>query len=116
MLTYVAEHEVDYVIVHKIDRLARNRADDARLTDRIRDAGARLVSTTEPISDSPDGRLLHGIMAAIAEFYAHNLSLEVSKGMRQKVSQGGTVGRAESNGRSNALMNRSGADDEGVSC
>lgn len=94
MLTYVAEHKVDYVIVHKLDRLARSRADDVALTEQIRSAGARLVSTTEAISDTPDGRLLHGIMAAIAEFYSHNLSLEVTKGMRQKVTQGGTPGRA----------------------
>lgn len=94
MLTYVAEHRVDFVVVHKLDRLARNRADDVRLTQALRDAGSRLVSTTEAISDSPDGRLMHGIMAAIAEFYSHNLSLEVTKGMRQKAKQGGTVGRA----------------------
>lgn len=80
MLTYVAEHRVDYVIVNKLDRLARNRADDVLLTEQIRATEARLVSTTEAISESPDGRLLHGIMAAIAEFYSHNLSLEVKKG------------------------------------
>ncbi len=94
MLKYVDNHEVDYVIVHKVDRLARNRGDDAQITEILRLAGARLASTTEGIDSTPNGRLLHGIMASIAEFYSQNLAAEVMKGMRQKAIQGGTVGRA----------------------
>ncbi len=94
MLGYVQSHAVDLVIVHKIDRLARNRADDANLTNTIHRSGARLVSSIEAIDVTPSGRLLHGIMASIAEFYSQNLATEVKKGMRQKVLQGGSVGRA----------------------
>ncbi len=94
MLTYIQDRPVDFVIVHKIDRLARNRADDAAITKTIQGAGAYLVSTTEAISTTPSGRLLHGIMASIAEFYSQNLATEVMKGMRQKAIQGGTPGRA----------------------
>ncbi len=94
MLDYVQTHVVDLVIVHKVDRLARNRADDANLTNAIHASGARLVSSTEAIDVTPSGRLLHGIMASIAEFYSQNLATEVKKGMRQKVLQGGSVGRA----------------------
>src|SRR5947207_15925364 len=35
--------DVDYVIVHKVDRLARNRRDDVDIDLVIRAAGARLV-------------------------------------------------------------------------
>ncbi|MDF1487492.1 recombinase family protein [Tessaracoccus caeni] len=94
MLEYIQDRPVDFVIVHKIDRLARNRADDAVITKTILGAGAYLVSTTEAISTTPSGRLLHGIMASIAEFYSQNLATEVMKGMRQKAIQGGTPGRA----------------------
>lgn len=94
MLDYVAQRPIDYVIVHKLDRLARDRADDVHITGLLRGSGTRLASSTEAISDSPDGRLVHGIMASIAEFYSHNLATEVRKGMRQKVLQGGSVGRA----------------------
>lgn len=90
MLDYVQARPVDLVIMHKIDRLARNRADDAAITNLITATGARLVSTTEAISTTPSGRLLHGIMASIAEFYSQNLATEVMKGMRQKAIQGGT--------------------------
>ena len=94
MLEYIQERPVDFVIVHKIDRLARNRADDSAITKTILGAGAYLVSTTEAISTTPSGKLLHGIMASIAEFYSQNLATEVKKGMRQKVIQGVTPGRA----------------------
>lgn len=94
MLAYLREHPVDYVIVHKLDRLARSRADDIAITQAVEEAGARLVSSTENIDPSPNGALLHGIMASIAEFYSRNLANEVMKGMRQKAIQGGTPGRA----------------------
>ena len=94
MLDYVAENPVDYVIVHKVDRLARNRADDVEINQALDKAGVRLVSTTESIDQTPSGMLLHGIMSSIAEFYSRNLANEVIKGMTQKVRSGGTVSRA----------------------
>ena len=43
MLAQLAEHkDVDFVIVHKVDRLARNRADDVAIQMGIEKAGARL--------------------------------------------------------------------------
>ena len=96
MLRYLEEEagNIDYVIVHKVDRLARNRADDVELNRRFDEYGVRLVSTSENIDQTPGGLLLHGIMSSIAEFYSKNLSNEVKKGMAEKVRQGGSVGRA----------------------
>ena len=94
MLEYLEDHDVDYVIVHKIDRLARNRADDVEIMKSLESSDVRLVSTTESIDQTPSGILLHGIMSSIAEFYSRNLAAEVAKGMSQKVRSGGTVGRA----------------------
>src|SRR5690625_4541055 len=96
MLRYLDEEQgsVDFVIVHKLDRLARNRADDVALNQRFDQYGIRLVSTSENIDQTPGGILLHGIMSSIAEFYSRNLANEVLKGMSEKVRNGGTVGRA----------------------
>ena len=93
MLAYIADHDVDYVIVHKLDRLARNRADDVDITRAIEGAGVRLVSTSEAIDETPGGLLMHGIMSSIAEFYSRNLAAEVVKGMTQKAKTGGTPGK-----------------------
>ncbi|WKX09964.1 recombinase family protein [Streptomyces sp. NL15-2K] len=94
MLRYLAENPVDYVFVHKVDRLARNRVDDVEITLAIKKAGATLVSATENIDETPSGMLLHGIMSSIAEFYSRNLATEVHKGMSQKAKTGGTPGKA----------------------
>jgi site-specific DNA recombinase len=94
MLAFVAENRVKYVIVHKVDRLARNRADDVAINMAIRQAGAELVSVSENIDQTPSGLLLHGIMSSIAEFYSRNLANEVIKGTVQKAKNGGTPGRA----------------------
>jgi site-specific DNA recombinase len=90
LLAYVGTENVDFVIVHKVDRLARNRYDDAVITAQLQAAGARLVSVTENIDQTPSGLLLYGIMSSIAEFYSRNLANEVIKGTQQKVSAGGT--------------------------
>jgi DNA invertase Pin-like site-specific DNA recombinase len=93
MLERIKDRDIDFVIVHKVDRLARNRADD-EIALAIRASGARLVSASENIDQTPSGTLLHGIMATIAEFYSQNLAAEVRKGLLQKVRLGGTPSRA----------------------
>jgi site-specific DNA recombinase len=94
MLQRLKQRDIDYVIVHKIDRLARNRADDVTIVSAIRAAGAQLVSVSENVDETPSGLLLHGIMSSIAEFYSRNLATEILKGSTQKAKQGGTPYRA----------------------
>ncbi len=94
MIEYVKQNRVAYCIVHKIDRLARNRADDVTIHLALKQAGVMLVSATENIDETPSGMLVHGIMSTIAEFYSRNLANEVSKGMTQKAKAGGTNGKA----------------------
>lgn len=94
MLDYITTHQVTYWIVHKVDRLARNRLDDVEIHRALIEAGVRLVSATENIDETPSGMLLHGIMSSIAEFYSKNLATEVTKGLTQKVATGGTRMRA----------------------
>jgi site-specific DNA recombinase len=94
MLAYIAADPVQYVIVHKVDRLARNRVDDVQINVALRATGATLVSCTENIDETPSGALMHGIMSSIAEFYSRNLANEVIKGSTQKAKAGGTIGKA----------------------
>src|SRR5690606_21935919 len=94
MLDYLAEHPVRYCIINKVDRIARNRLDDAIIHATLRRAGVTLVSVMENIDETPSGMLMHGIMASIAEFYSLNLAQEVTKGLVQKATIGGTPHRA----------------------
>ena len=109
MLHYLQEAgDIDYVIVHKLDRLARNRADDVDINRILDQTGTRLISTTENIDQTPGGILLHGIMSSIAEFYSRNLASEVVKGLSQKARAGGTIGRAPL-----GYLNKQGRDEQG---
>ena len=94
MLIYLEQNPTSYVLVHKVDRLARNRTDDVTINVAIQGAGATLVSCTENIDETPSGALMHGIMSSIAEFYSRNLANEVVKGSTQKAMSGGTIGKA----------------------
>lgn len=94
LLKFVRDNPVSYVIVHKVDRLARNRADDVAINLQLQSAGVKLVSVTENIDETPSGILLHGIMSSIAEFYSRNLANEVIKGSVQKAKAGGTPMKA----------------------
>jgi site-specific DNA recombinase len=86
--------DIDYVIVPKLDRLARNVADDVTINLAIKGAGAQLVSVSENIDATPSGHLLHSIMAGVAEFYSRNPASETLKGSVQKAKAGSTLMRA----------------------
>jgi len=90
MLRDIKEIKPDYVFVHKIDRLARNREDDIAINLLLRKHGVKLISCTENVDDTPSGKLLYGLMAEIAQFYSANLAEEVMKGLLPKAEEGGT--------------------------
>jgi site-specific DNA recombinase len=90
MMAELPELGVKYLIVHKVDRMARNRLDDATLYQRLVAMGIKLVSASENIDDTPAGQLMHGMLATFAEYYSNNLATEIKKGLRQKHEGGGT--------------------------
>ncbi len=83
------DKSIDAVIVHKIDRLARNMEDHVAIKAILKRRDVALVSVVENIEDSASGRLIEGIHALMAEFYSANLGMETKKGMIQKARQGG---------------------------
>lgn len=114
MVAFLEEHGgITHLVVHKIDRLARNLADYAAIKARCKKLSVRLVSVTEGMEESPSGRLVEGIMATIAEFYSDNLSQEVRKGMQQKLKNGGWPHLAPV-GYVNVRVNNGGRWDESV--
>ena len=56
LLARLQRGDVTHVIVHKVDRLARSRADDVTIGFALKAAGAQLVSVTENIDDTPSGK------------------------------------------------------------
>ena len=94
MLRELKAKRIDYVLVHKIDRLARNRADDVEINAAIARSGAKLISVAEPVDETPAGKLLYNMMADVAQYHSDNLAVEVLKGMDTKAKRGGTPYRA----------------------
>lgn len=94
MLSRIAEGDISALVVHKIDRLARNIEDHVAIRAALRKYGCQLVSVTENIEETASGKLVEGIHALMAEFYSSNLASEIKKGMSQKAKMGGWPQRA----------------------
>ena len=77
----------DMVIVHKLDRFARNRYDSAVSRNILKTNGVELYSVIEKFDDSPESIILEGLMEALNEYYSANLSREVMKGMKENALQ-----------------------------
>lgn len=77
----------DLVIVHKLDRFARNRYDSAVSRKILRDNGVELYSVIEKFDNTPESIILEGLMETLNEYYSANLSREVMKGMRENALQ-----------------------------
>lgn len=89
LLTDVEAKRVDVVVVHKLDRFSRQLLVTMQGLARISEAGAAFVSLSEHIDMStPSGRLMLGMFALLAQFYADNLATEVSKGRAERARQG----------------------------
>ncbi len=86
------KHDVDAVLVHKFNRFARNKYDSALYKKRLRDIGIKVISVTQPIDDSPEGRILESLIEAMDEYYSENLALEVKKGMLENALKGKHTG------------------------
>ncbi len=88
MLSSLGQGEADGVVIHKIDRSARNYADWARL-DEVARLGIKIYFAADSLDfDSRGGRLLADIQMALAADYSRNLSLEVKKGIYGRLKQG----------------------------
>ena len=68
------------VIVHKLDRFARNMSDSIAYKLLLEKKDIKLISVTEPINNTPEGALMEGILSTLNEFYSKNLAREVQKG------------------------------------
>ena len=84
------QRDVDYVIVHQLSRFARNRLDDAAITEQLERAGAALISCMEGIDQTTSGRMLQGMLAVVNEYQSRNQGDDIKRKTLQKVKDGGT--------------------------
>lgn len=88
MLRLLRFRAADGVIIHKIDRSARN-LEDWNDIGKLVDAGVKVYFATESIDlTTTSGRLSADIQAVVATHYSRNLREEVKKGMYGRLKQG----------------------------
>jgi DNA invertase Pin-like site-specific DNA recombinase len=85
LIQFCRKHGCDVVLVHKLDRFARDSHDFAVTRAMLAGYGVQILSVTEPSSDDPAGRFLQTILSAVAQ-----LDNEV----RAERSRSGMVDRA----------------------
>ncbi|MBC8477836.1 MAG: recombinase family protein, partial [Dehalococcoidia bacterium] len=90
MMAAARRKEFDIILVHKLDRFARDDYEHVVSERELEKLGVRLESVSEPLDvTSPAGYLSRRIMQVISSWYIKNLAAEARKGMKQKVAQGG---------------------------
>ena len=98
MIDYVTRNKINVILCEKIDRLTRNLKDAATASDWIQDSEGREIHfVKENFVVNKHTRahenLVWDMKVAIARFYTNNLSEEVKKGQKEKISQGGFPSR-----------------------
>lgn len=82
MIEDAKKNMFDLILVHKVDRFARNRYDAAIYKSILKKHNIKIKYVMQPIDDSPEGNLMEGILESFAEYYSENLANEVMKGLK----------------------------------
>jgi DNA invertase Pin-like site-specific DNA recombinase len=94
MLAAVRSRKVDVVVVVKLDRLARSLHHLVALGQELQALGLDLVAIDQAVdSTTPSGRLLFGLLGAVAEFERDLIRDRVMAGLRRARAAGVRVGR-----------------------
>jgi site-specific DNA recombinase len=89
MVSDSAKGGFDLVLVHKLDRFARNRQNSIGYRMELKKHGVSLVSVLEYLDDeSPESLILESVVEAMAEYYSKNLAREANKGMKENALKG----------------------------
>lgn len=94
MMTACRKRQVDAVVVYRYDRFARSLRQLVNALDEFQALGIDFVSICEGVDTStPNGRLVFGIFASIAEFERELIRERVISGLRHAVAKGKRLGR-----------------------
>ena len=75
------------LLVHKLDRFARNRYDSAVYKRELKKNGVTVYSVLENLDNSPESIMMEAVLEGMSEYYSQNLAREVLKGMRETAIQ-----------------------------
>ena len=93
-LDIVQAEPIDYLIVHKLDRFARDELTTFTVFAELQAAGCKLVSVRENIDDSDHGMFMMSILTAVNALESRRTATRVRDGLTQKARSGGTPKKA----------------------
>jgi len=94
MVQFCSANKIDACVVHKLDRFSRNAYDFAVFQALLAKVGTAVRSATEPLTDSPAGKLMQTILAGVAQF-DNDVRAERSRaGMAEIAARGGWTHKA----------------------
>ncbi len=87
MIKDSGNREFDILLVHKLDRFARNRYDSAVYKRELKKNGVSVYSVLENLDNSPESIMLEAVIEGMSEYYSQNLARETMKGMIETALQ-----------------------------
>jgi site-specific DNA recombinase len=90
LMEYCRKHRgrVGFLVVYNLTRFARAKYDHFTVRAALQKLGVTLRSVTEPIDDSPTGKLVEGILASCAQFDNDQKAERTCAGMRAALDLG----------------------------
>ena len=89
MMRDAQANRFDVLIVHKLDRLSRSVVDSLTTLNSLNKAEVAFVSVMEDFDlTGPMGKIMLTMLAAFAQWYLDNLSLETAKGKKARAEAG----------------------------
>ena len=82
----------EVLLVHKLSRFSRSGTDTLNNKVKLESAGVELVSVTERLDNTPEGKLMLYVITGMNEFYSANLAAETMKGLRENAYNGKHTG------------------------
>ncbi len=93
-IDYCKKNRVDYFIVYKLDRFARNQEDHVMVRAILSKLKTQLKSVTEPIDETPIGKAMEGVLSVFAEFDNNVRTERTKNGMLERLKTGVWVWQA----------------------
>ena len=100
MLNYVKKNNINLIICEKVDRLTRNLKDAVSINEWLNENAERQVHFVKENcilskESKSNDKFIWNIKVSTAQYYIDNLSEEVKKGQKEKISQGWIPCRAK---------------------
>lgn len=93
MISDSEQGKFEGILVYKLDRFARNRYDSFIYKHRLKTRGIRVISATEPLSDTPEGIIFEALIEGMDEYYSAELGRKMKRGKQESFRKGKFIGK-----------------------